>query len=188
MRHSARSCLPPRIAVCCGANENATRRRRSRADLTLGRPRGRRGRDLSTVQGDTRIPSFNSNSLVIRSSPLRESHSRSDESALVTLGDWATGGSSGRQPPKSIHGVGRREWVRCAQLDGDGLHCLLIGMFRFGKFEHAPVCRRDRLRISRMSGRDFTRCRPGFRNHAGPGFHGMPVQADAGEGTVPAVA
>jgi hypothetical protein len=30
--------------------------------------------------------------------------------------------------------------------------------------------------------------RPGFRNHAGPRFHGMPVQADAGAGTVPRVA
>jgi hypothetical protein len=28
---------------------------------------------------------------------------------------------------------------------------------------------------------------PTFRDHAGPGFHGMPVQADAGVGTVPAV-
>jgi hypothetical protein len=35
----------------------------------LGRPRGRRGRYLFTVRGDTRIPIFNSNSLAMRSSP-----------------------------------------------------------------------------------------------------------------------
>ena len=36
---------------------------------SLGRPRGGRGRYLFTVRGDTRIPSFNSNSLAMRSSP-----------------------------------------------------------------------------------------------------------------------
>jgi len=35
----------------------------------LGRPRGRRGRYLFTVRGDTRVPIFNSNSLAMRSSP-----------------------------------------------------------------------------------------------------------------------
>lgn len=65
--HQTKGCRG-RHEEIAGNDPRACRRRKvDQRKSTLARPRGRRGRYLLMVQGDTRIPSFSSNTLAIRS-------------------------------------------------------------------------------------------------------------------------
>jgi hypothetical protein len=76
--------------------------------------------------------------------------------------------------------------------DTAALHALvreLLGKLKISdlRADRAEYKLRDlirRLRISRMSVQSFTSCRSNISGDAGPRFHGMPVQDDAGRRTV----
>jgi len=90
------------------------RRKVDQRKSPFGRPRGRRGKYLLTVRGDTRIPSFNINSLAMRSSP-HEGFS----SAIWRISTCSSTGIGGR-PGRDFNRQNSFHPARCKRISVSG--------------------------------------------------------------------